>query len=248
MGLVRLFFICFLFSFLIIPGCRGKEEKQTLVTPPEVQQQEKGKQSVAQGVTPSVTSSVSPEVLGDTPPKVTSLKISPETPVVGDKVRAVVETSDKEGATVTVEYNWFKNGEQLRETSDTLTITGDFKHGDKITLATVPDDGKRKGNPMSVNFFVANSLPKIQPSDETFRFDGRLYSYQIKATDPDGDPLTYSLKSAPQGMTINNKGLIQWNVPPDFKGTAHVTVSVSDGHGGQTLQAFTIDIRATTKK
>lgn len=65
----------------------------------------------------------------------------------------------------------------------------------------------------------------------------------LKATDPDGDPLTYSLKSAPPGVTINpTTGLIQWNVPPDFKGMAPITVSVTDGHGGEVMQSFTVEI------
>jgi hypothetical protein len=65
----------------------------------------------------------------------------------------------------------------------------------------------------------------------------------LKATDPDGDTLTYALKSAPAGMTINpSTGLIKWNVLPEFIGKAPITVSVKDGHGGEVMQSFTIDI------
>lgn len=237
--LITVSYIAFLIS-----GCKGKEEKQAFVTPPSQEQQEKAGPSVAPGPATSEPSPLSPEVASDTPPRVTSLKVSPETPVAGDKVRAIVETFDKEGDGVTVEYNWSKNNAPLFEASDTLTLSEEFKRGDKITVTAVPDDGKRKGNPVSANLFVANSLPVIKPSQETYRFEGREYSYHIKATDPDGDPLTYSLKSAPQGMSINpTTGLISWNVPPDFKGKANVVVSVTDGHGGEALQSFTIEIR-----
>ncbi|PJA80422.1 MAG: hypothetical protein CO148_03415, partial [Nitrospirae bacterium CG_4_9_14_3_um_filter_41_27] len=61
---------------------------------------------------------------------------------------------------------------------------------------------------------------------------------------PDGDTLTYSLKSAPSGMTIDSsKGMIKWNVPPEFKGKAPITISVTDGHGGESLQNLTLEIR-----
>ena len=40
---------------------------------------------------------------------------------------------------------------------------------------------------------------------KNFNFDGKIYTYQVKATDPDEDKLTYSLKSAPAGMTIDPK-------------------------------------------
>jgi hypothetical protein len=45
-------------------------------------------------------------------------------------------------------------------------------------------------------------------------------------------------------MTIDpSSGLIKWNVPPSFKGKAPITVSVSDGHGRESLQSFTIEIK-----
>jgi len=50
-------------------------------------------------------------------------------------------------------------------------------------------------------------------------------------------------------MTISpTKGLIQWNVPPDFKGKATFTVSITDGHGGEALQSFTLEITPENKK
>jgi len=45
-------------------------------------------------------------------------------------------------------------------------------------------------------------------------------------------------------MTIKPlSGVIKWNVPPDFKGKAPITVSVSDGRGRESLQSFTIEIK-----
>jgi len=49
-------------------------------------------------------------------------------------------------------------------------------------------------------------------------------------------------------MTVHpTTGLIQWNVPSDFKGKAPITVSVADGHGGEVMQSFTIDITPEKK-
>ena len=159
-----------------------------------------------------------------------------------------VATFDKEDNDVSLTYYWSKNGSQLSETSDTLSLSDNFKRGDKIDLTVVPDDGKRKGNPVSVSIFVANSPPVINPSDETSKFDRKQFSHQVKATDPDGDPLTYALKAGPPGMTIDaSTGLITWPVPTDFKGTAQITVSVTDGYGGETLESFTVNIPPAQK-
>ena len=75
------------------------------------------------------------------------------------------------------------------------------------------------------------NMPPIITEDKRFDFDGNIWSCQLKAPDPDCDSLTYSIKKYLPGMTINpSTGLIQWNMPPDFKGKAKVTVSVTDGH------------------
>ena len=39
---------------------------------------------------------------------------------------------------------------------------------------------------------------------------GLTYTYDVRATDPDGDPLTYSLPVKPDGMTITADGLVTW--------------------------------------
>jgi hypothetical protein len=82
-----------------------------------------------------------------------------------------------------------------------------------------------------------------------YLFDGKRYSHQINATDPDGDSLTYSLKKAPSGMRIDSSsGLITWDVPSDFTGKALFTVAAADGHGGEVTQDLTLEIKPEQKK
>jgi hypothetical protein len=67
-----------------------------------------------------------------------------------------------------------------------------------------------------------------------------LYTYNVNATDPDGDTLTYALTTKPAGMTINSTtGLINWT--PTSTGYYDVTVEVSDGELSDT-QSFTITV------
>lgn len=47
----------------------------------------------------------------------------------------------------------------------------------------------------------------------------------MQANDPDGHNLTYSLLTAPDGMSINDEGLITWN--PDVIGTFNLEIEVS---------------------
>ncbi|MBA7578613.1 hypothetical protein ES708_20478 [subsurface metagenome] len=70
---------------------------------------------------------------------------------------------------------------------------------------------------------------------------GIQYTYTIKATDPDGDTLTYSLIANPSGMAIDsNTGNITWM--PESTGSYDVTVKASDGKLSDT-QSFTITVR-----
>jgi YVTN family beta-propeller protein len=70
---------------------------------------------------------------------------------------------------------------------------------------------------------------------------GVPYAYNVLATDPLPDILTYSLLSAPPGMTIDHlTGLIEWT-PPAI-GDYEVIVKVKDLKGTYKLQTFIIEV------
>jgi hypothetical protein len=73
-----------------------------------------------------------------------------------------------------------------------------------------------------------------------------LYAYDVNATDPDGDTLTYSLITRPTGMTINSaNGLIKWIPVAAQFGNNSVTVKVSDG-SLSIIQSFIIKVSKPT--
>ncbi len=176
----------------------------------------------------------------NSPPELKKVKILPDDIHPGDTLSVDVEGYDPDGDEISYEYEWKINGEPAGNKS---TIDGRVKRGDKITLTITPFDGEEKGRAIFLQRDIGNMPPKIL-DNRKFNFDGKIFTFQIIASDPDGDNLTYSLKSNPKGMTINpSNGLIHWNIPSDFKGKIAFTVSVSDGHGGETLQSFNLDIK-----
>jgi hypothetical protein len=78
---------------------------------------------------------------------------------------------------------------------------------------------------------------------------GVAYSYDVNATDPNaGDVLTYSLDTAPAGMTINAvSGLIGWTPTSAQVGSNAVTARVADGRGGFVTQSFTVVVPAVNR-
>jgi hypothetical protein len=178
------------------------------------------------------------------PPAVDKAKLQIESVNNKDIVRVVAGGTDKDGDEVTLGYEWFRNGEPAGE-GDTIS---EFKRGDKLSVKITPFDDKDYGSPKTLSIAINNCPPKINEYKET-KFDGNTYIGQIKASDPDGDPLTYSLKAAPPGMTVDSStGSVKWNVPADFNGKVSFTVSVSDGHGGEATQDLSFGILPQQRK
>ncbi len=75
-----------------------------------------------------------------------------------------------------------------------------------------------------------NQTPTITSTSITTATVDELYTYNVNATDPDGDTLTYSLTTNPTGMTINSTtGVISWTPTSTQIGNNPVTVKAFDG-------------------
>jgi len=86
-----------------------------------------------------------------------------------------------------------------------------------------------------------NHAPKISSTPVTTTAMSALYTYDVEASDMDGDTLTYGLTFSPMGMTIDpSTGVIQWI--PDAIGNYDVTLQVSDGESFDT-QSFTLAVK-----
>ncbi|PIV66438.1 MAG: hypothetical protein COS10_06225 [Nitrospirae bacterium CG01_land_8_20_14_3_00_44_22] len=173
-------------------------------------------------------------------PELTKIKIMPETFKTGDTLYVDVVGSDRDGDEITILYEWTKNGESAGTEKH---IGVPIKRGDKISVKLTPFDGEGYGKPFILSSEIRN-LPPVIIEDKKINFNGKSFSYQVKATDPENDTLFYSLKTAPSGMTIEKTtGFIQWMIPQDFKGKAEIAVIVSDNHGGEALQSFVFEIK-----
>jgi RHS repeat-associated protein len=69
------------------------------------------------------------------------------------------------------------------------------------------------------------------------------YTYDVEATDPEGDPLLYELLQAPAGMTIEpDAGLITWTPGEAQVGDHTVEVQVSDTGQENDTQLYTLTV------
>lgn len=177
----------------------------------------------------------------NTPSEVVALRLVPRLVTPGTPVKVEARGEDREGDRVTFFYQWYRNDEPVDgATTDTLDTTG-FKKGDIVWAVVTPYDGWVKGVPISSpRLVIANSPPEIT-SFPPVEADSGVYVYQVEARDPDGDPLTFSVEGAPEGMTIDPEtGLLRWPFEGET-GTYSLRIIVSDGDA-VAFQSFTVGL------
>jgi len=94
-----------------------------------------------------------------------------------------------------------------------------------------------------ISVIPPNQIPVITSTPQTSVNSSQLYSYQVTATDADGDALAYSLTQAPTWLSMNPAGFVSGvapNVTTDYQFL--ITVQVSDGKSFVT-QTFPLIVR-----
>jgi len=165
----------------------------------------------------------------------------------GADIEVEPEVVDVDGDTVSFRYSWVVNGAPV-PMNDSPRLTGDlFRKGDRISLQVVPFDGTDEGYPfVGLDLVVPNAPPTFISSPPT-NFLGNKYAYEVRAIDPDDDPLTYSLASAPSGMTIHAEtGKISWQIGPADVGEHQIGIVVEDAEGMKAQQEYSLRIGIKT--
>jgi hypothetical protein len=179
----------------------------------------------------------------NSPPEIRSVKFVPEVFRKGDSLGVEVSGIDSDGDDVIYEYTWEKNGTPAGTTN---RIEGTLKRNDGITVTITPFDGEARGRSVTLRREIRNVPPSIEGVREV-HLEGDTYTCRVLAVDADDDPLTYVLKDAPSGMSIDGStGTIRWEIPSGFHGKVPATVSVSDGSGGNASYTMVVTVREET--
>lgn len=190
--------------------------------------------------------------IGNTPPEVVSieLKSSSPLPVPGDTITATPKGTDADDDRISYQFEWTVNGASVTgqpSDNDTFNTTG-LRKKDTIIVAVTPSDGESKGpTKLSDPLFLANRPPRIVSTPPAVIGAG-VYSYQVSASDPDGDRVTYGFVTAPEGMSIDpSNGMISWTLPVKIGARMEIPVKikVEDGDGGIADQEYTILLEKT---
>ena len=147
-----------------------------------------------------------------------------------------------------------KSGLVTKNNDGTLTYTPNknFSGTDTFTYTVTDRAGEKDTATVRIEVIGVNDPPVIISKPVTEAMVGVLYSYNIRAAEPDReDTLTYSLVAQPAGMKIDSlTGLIQWKPIETQKATHNVVVKVVDSYSvpASDTQEFSIIVNPTPPK
>jgi len=187
-----------------------------------------------------------PVTVANTAPIISDVSVDFDHEVQGRRLLAKVDVADPDHDTVSLAYRWRKNDTVVKEGEGNTLDLANVTAKDVVEVEVTASDGNGTTS-LSGRFNMSNSSPTIL-SSPSVSAAGSIYEYQVQASDPDGDPITYKLEEAPPGMIIGEQsGRIHWSVTPEAKGIYRIKVVAQDNKGGFAAQDFELSISAPAK-
>jgi len=196
------------------------------------------------GQQPNATMTSHPVTIHNSAPVVMAVGVTPAPLHQQVTVHAAVEGADVDGDAVSYSYQWLKDGVELPGQTEESLDGAMVEKGSHIQVQVTPFDGEVAGDVrLSPVVTVQNSPPRIT-SQPTISLNGDgAYIYQVVAEDPDGGPVTYSLKSAPEGMSIDSaEGTIRWTATRNDIGIHPIEIVATDAEGAEVIQRYDLQI------
>ena len=191
-------------------------------------------------VEPSTAPNMPPEISGTPPSSV----------IVGQSYSFTPSASDPDGDALTFGVQnlpaWASFNDQTGRLFGTPQA-GDV--GAYANIAITVTDGQTTSSlpAFTIGVIAANATPSISGTPANAVVAGNTYSFVPTASDPNGDPLTFSVQNLPGWAAFDSATGEVSGTPQvaDIGAYNGITLSVSDGTLSASLPAFTINVVAT---
>ncbi len=164
-------------------------------------------------------------------PVITSLEAEAEWTVPLGSLEVTCNASDPEADELS--YSWSASAGEINGEGAMVTWTAPDSAGFYHVAVTVTDGAGGEDTKQVTITVRANNPPSITSlvADPDWTTPSGSLQVTCNATDPDGDELSYEW-SASGGSITGTDAAVNWTAPEEV-GTYHVTVVVTDGHGGE---------------
>ncbi|SHG54434.1 Putative Ig domain-containing protein [Fodinibius roseus] len=174
-----------------------------------------------------------------------SIDSSPPTSATeGNSYSYSIEASDPDGQNLTYSMDtgpgWLSLSGSTLSGNPGYNATGSYD----VTIS-VSDGNDSDSQSFTITVDNSNRPPSIDSKAPTSVNEGDNYSYEISASDPDGDDLTYNLNESPSWASISGNTI---SGSPGFSdsGDHDFLVEVSDGNASDS-QSFTVTVGGTDR-
>ncbi len=150
--------------------------------------------------------------VANTPPEVDSVTLSPTSAYTDDVISPSVSTSDGDGDTVSVSYQWYVDGTAVGATGTSLDGASYFDKDQDVYVVVTPNDGTEDGTAVSSSSVtVLNTAPEapvisVDPADPSAGVDDLTCLVDTDSTDADGDSVTYTTSWTVDGVSYASGG------------------------------------------
>ncbi|TVP58438.1 MAG: hypothetical protein EA349_04605 [Halomonadaceae bacterium] len=161
-----------------------------------------------------------------------------------------IMASDPDGGVLSYHLDTAPAGMTIGSTSGLIQWTPERADGgsQQVIVSVEDPQGLRTTQQWLIQVATINQAPVITSSPITMGRAGQLYEYPVKASDPDGDSILYTLTAAPSGMGIDPAtGAIQWTPGDNQSGTFPVEITVADPAGLKAVQSYDLTIEAVNR-
>ncbi len=168
-------------------------------------------------------------------------RINPTKPLSSQPLHVLTETYDADGDLLRTTYRWFINDKPVSGATGERLTPGPYRKGDIVTVEVTVTDGPNDTVFLASGVEIANSPPvmKMPPSNQV-----NLDGLKIVVTDPDDDPITFSLQEAPPGLDIDPKGVLHYQASDELKETKtfKTRIVAEDTSGEQAIWELTMTL------
>jgi hypothetical protein len=142
------------------------------------------------------------------PPVIETLRLEPEEPVSGDRLRAVVGVNEPDGDPVRVGYTWSIDDRPLAESGAEIVL-GEVARGAHIEVVAKASDGQAESEAARATVNVRNRRPvltglELDPAGGAPR--GRPVVAKPEARDPDADAIAFRYQWSVNGRAVSERG------------------------------------------